>query len=670
MLYEYDGRSHTSSRDGDDTCTTMKDAVLVLDPVTEWREVLNAIKQLGMVALAGTCNPLEGREDMAKFIPDEATLLDAGFDTVLFNSFSSGDGLIFTGFDVYSAAQEIKLFERGNNIRVCGIIPLAETAVEYCDTVAALLGLKHNPLGTVLARRDKALMKETVANAGLRVCKFMRLKDPSEVPDAVSKLSLHYPIVIKTPQGFSTAHVHICENERIAMDRVEYILRSGASSPDCRTPAFALLEEYIGGEEIAVNMMSIGGDVQCTDIWLYRKSISEGTARYISADLLDRDDAKLHQIISYAKKVADALGIRYGAAHLELKSFYCEKSQAYTNPCMIEIGARLSGGRKATLSQAVTEGWHPFRALVESHCGRKVVFPTSFSPGGKHARHLFLPHLNSGKVVKIEGTERFESLSSYHSHFILTKAGDTVDRTTDITSCSGFVWLVGTRATVEADARAVWDTFAIHTEAPRESNTTKSDSSAGADGHCLGRVLAPSLWIGNLSSLRNIDMLQEDTESEKGEGGAEITVLTLLSSPMLKNFARDCVSKQREQLQTRKDVSIQHIVVDMKDDSDPGFISGPLPKAIEAIDKALGTNAESSTRKYCLVHCAKGESRSVTVVAAWLMLRKGFSMQTALAEVRKARPNANPNLAFIAALHAIEASENDLEKAAKRLSVE
>uniref|UniRef100_A0A7S2EFX3 Uncharacterized protein n=2 Tax=Ditylum brightwellii TaxID=49249 RepID=A0A7S2EFX3_9STRA len=642
---------------------TAKDAILILDPLTEWREVLGAIKRKGVIAIAGICNSLEGRDDIGHFMPNEATLYEAGFDFVLFthlfqgrNASSAppgGSPSIFNGFDVYSATQRIKLLEKENYIRVCSVIPLSETAVGYCDVVASLLGISsHNPINTVLARSDKAIMKECIADAGLRVAKFARIKRTCDVPNVVSNLSLQFPIVIKTPQGFSTKDAYICDSENDAMSKVDIIL-NGKVAPDRRIPTLALIEEYIGGEEFEVNMMSTPVRIECTDVWLYRKTIGEGVVRYISADMMDPGEKKLEMIVAYATQVAAAVGTVYGAAYLKLKATYCEEKQQYIDPCMIEFGARISGGRKTTLTRAVVKGWQPFEALIDAHCGHNITFPQSFSPGDQHACQLFLPHQISGKV-----TEFKETLSTYHSHVLLGKVGDVVERTTDIASFGGFVWLAGPKQAVKNDAQTVWEFFSLQTE-PVEKEFNM--------GRITGVPNLESLWIGNLFSLSQIDSILENPKSAGSGSMVEITILTLLSSSRLKNFARDCVDKQKEKLES-KGIAIHHIVVDLKDNCDPNFLSGPLPLAVDKIDDAMCLSSSiSGVHKYCLIHCAKGESRSVAVAAAWLMLRRGLTLQDALAKVKRARPNANPNLGFVAALHAIEASNNDIDQAAKRL---
>ncbi|QDZ25544.1 dual specificity phosphatase [Chloropicon primus] len=53
------------------------------------------------------------------------------------------------------------------------------------------------------------------------------------------------------------------------------------------------------------------------------------------------------------------------------------------------------------------------------------------------------------------------------------------------------------------------------------------------------------------------------------------------------------------------------------------------------------------------VHCYAGQSRSVTLVVAWL-IETGFTLEEALAKVRKARPSARPNSGFMEQLERFE----------------
>ena len=114
-------------------------------------------------------------------------------------------------------------------------------------------------------------MKVAVANAGLRVAKYARLtqRDGSDAIKAIDELELTYPVVVKTPRGMSTMDVYVCNNEEEAVNHTADIVRS--VGPDGRRTQYALLEEFIGGEEFAINLLAsptTPRGVQVTDVWL------------------------------------------------------------------------------------------------------------------------------------------------------------------------------------------------------------------------------------------------------------------------------------------------------------------------------------------------------------------------------------------------------------------
>lgn len=85
-------------------------------------------------------------------------------------------------------------------------------------------------------------------------------------------------------------------------------------------------------------------------------------------------------------------------------------------------------------------------------------------------------------------------------------------------------------------------------------------------------------------------------------------------------------------------------------------LAGHLPSTTSFIMDAL-RNPEARI----LVHCAEGVSRSVSVVAAYLMAQFGWTPIEALQYIRSKRRVANPNFGFIQQLH--EYSRNSLGRA-------
>ncbi len=67
-------------------------------------------------------------------------------------------------------------------------------------------------------------------------------------------------------------------------------------------------------------------------------------------------------------------------------------------------------------------------------------------------------------------------------------------------------------------------------------------------------------------------------------------------------------------------------------------------EAFEFIDKAKKPNCR------CLVHCAMGQSRSVSIVIGYLMSRNKLSFDEAYKYVKEKRPSADPNMGFVSRL--------------------
>lgn len=205
--------------------------------------------------------------------------------------------------------------------------------------------------------------------------------------------------------------------------------------------------------------------------------------------------------------------------------------------------------------------------------------------------------------------------------------------------------------------------------------------------NAAGEVL-PGLWVGNLMSAFHLGHLaQESTDigssSTDRRVAVVVTVISVLSNPNLIKLVTDALEGQRrlkvgkpatsnnaENYRYRRIIiGINHIVIPLKDTVDSD-LSSLLPNALTAIDEALGKNVTLSSpstndclptefdrddvkyhnqRRICLVHCARGASRSVSVIVAYLISRYSHAFNTfdeALRHVRTVRPQAIPNVGF------------------------
>ena len=190
-----------------------------------------------------------------------------------------------------------------------------------------------------------------------------------------------------------------------------------------------------------------------------------------------------------------------------------------------------------------------------------------------------------------------------------------------------------------------------------------------------GQVLS-GLWIGNLMSVSHLDDIIHRTVSDSNTSSLSdnkktvvVTVISVLSNPNLIRLATDLIEKQRKKKDINdcnRTIDIKHVIIQLKDTVDSDLTS-VLPSALEAIDTVLGpnTNLQSTSdekrndnfQRICLVHCAKGASRSVSVVLAYLMSRQSNrfkSFDEALSHIRTVRPQASPNIGFALELRKYE----------------
>ncbi|KAL3792076.1 hypothetical protein ACHAW5_008246 [Stephanodiscus triporus] len=198
-----------------------------------------------------------------------------------------------------------------------------------------------------------------------------------------------------------------------------------------------------------------------------------------------------------------------------------------------------------------------------------------------------------------------------------------------------------------------------------------------------GEVL-PGLWVGNFMSVFHLGYLAKKS-TKIGSSSTDkvvVTVISVLSNPNLILLVTNALKEQQRlqsdatnnssDNQSRRiyyiDI-INHKVFPLKDTVDSD-LSSLLPDSLTAIDEALGKNITPlspstnncllndfnqdndkchNLQRICLVHCAKGVSRSVSVIVAYLLSRHSDRFHTfdeALQHVRTVRPQAMPNVGF------------------------
>ncbi len=255
------------------------------------------------------------------------------------------------------------ILEFDNTYPLAAIVGVDDDTTLLATTASEVLGLPHNPVASAKATRNKYLLRDTLAANGVPVPAYQRFSiydNPTEIvgvgspkrysgvgspnPDGTDT-HVSFPCVIK-PLSLSASRGVIRADTPAefieAFQRTTKLLRTlqAATEADSQehVSQYLLVEDYIPGIEVALEGILLEGELK-TLAFFDKPDPLEGPffeeTLYITPSRLSVDiqDA-LHNATAEA---ADALGLRHGPVHAELR--YNDNGAH-----LIEIAARTIGG--------------------------------------------------------------------------------------------------------------------------------------------------------------------------------------------------------------------------------------------------------------------------------------------------------------------------------------
>ncbi|WP_053752587.1 ATP-grasp domain-containing protein [Streptomyces sp. MMG1533] len=239
------------------------------------------------------------------------------------------------------------------------------------------LGLPGPDPAGVRAARDKSATRRLCAAAGVPVPGFARV----EAPEEVYGLGLAYPCVVKPLDDGGSNGVRLCRAPEDAADHVRLLLKDTHNERGQRKIPAALVEEYVDGPEVSVEVLVRGGVVSVLAVTF--KELGElpyfcETGHHVPAALGSGLDEHCAEV---AARSLAAVGFDFGAAHVELRL-------AADGPRLIEINCRPAGDRITRLV-ALSTGVDIPAELVAMHLDPVRPLP---APGTHQAAAVaFLP---------------------------------------------------------------------------------------------------------------------------------------------------------------------------------------------------------------------------------------------------------------------------------------
>ncbi len=316
------------------------------------------------------------------------------------------------------------------------VIPGAEQGVVLATKLANDLDVLCNPIENLDAMTLKHEMHNRLAKHNLRHIRGQVITSVEEAVKFYDEENLN-EVVVKPVYSAGSTGVRICLNKDEMINSIKEL--STKTNLYGNRLSKLLVQERINGEEYFVNTVSCDGNHRVTLIWKYRKvKTAEGGMIYDTIETVNELNLGEAEMVEYAYKVADAIGIRYGPVHGE----YMIDDDG---PVLIEVNCRPSGCHMDADYLDRISGQHETDSVLDSY-----LKPERFHEEKKKRYRLYahgaLKLLITPKDLLADSAPLRNISIKLKSHY-KTALDDTFDakefiKTEDLESSSGIIYLV------------------------------------------------------------------------------------------------------------------------------------------------------------------------------------------------------------------------------------
>lgn len=339
---------------------------------------------------------------------------------------------------------------------IAGIATTSEFYLVPVAGQAARRGLAGNPPEAMAICRDKSRTRLVLREAGVPQPSFAVVVPGGDVADAVAAVGL--PCVVKPADDSSSTNVRLCRSVAEATAHAATVLAIAANVRGQATARTVLVEQYLSGPELSVEMFSVAGRTTCVGVTA--KSVTAGGPHFVEyqhifpADLAPpaRQDA-----VDTVTRALEATGFAYGASHVEVK-------QVPAGWAIVEINARLAGGMIPELVRLATGV-----ELLEQQLRAFAGLPVQLEPvRERYAGVRFLLAAEAGRLVAVNGVASARAVPQVESVTITVSVGAAVQPARDAYDRLGYAIATGDSAD---DVRATLATACGRIELIVEGNT-------------------------------------------------------------------------------------------------------------------------------------------------------------------------------------------------------
>lgn len=326
------------------------------------------------------------------------------------------------------------------------VVPVDDATTVVASAIGEALGLRVNPLAAAQATRNKRVMRERLARAGVPSPPFTTVgvgEDPRAAARRMRYPSVLKPLVLSASRGVIRADD---EAEFVAaFERIRAILRIPDVAELGEGTDSVLVEGFIPGAEVALEGLLEDGALRTLALF-DKPDPLEGPffeeTIYVTPSRLP--EATQGAVADAAARAARALGLSDGAVHCELR---LRATPAGLEPVVLEIAARSIGGLCGRTLRFGT-GMSLEELILRRALGRPIA---SFERERGAAAVMMVPIPRGGLLEEVRGLDEARAVRHVEDVTISLHKGQEVVPLPEGSRYLGFIF---SRAATPAAAEA------------------------------------------------------------------------------------------------------------------------------------------------------------------------------------------------------------------------
>lgn len=286
-----------------------------------------------------------------------------------------------------STMDEDAVLKAAEEFKPDGIMTLAtDMPMRGVAKVSDKLGLYSISYETAVKATDKFEMIKAFKEHDVPSPWFYTIDSLDELKTLESRLS--FPCIMKPTDNAGSHGVVLAKSFKELVDSYDY-------SHDCSRHGKVIIEEYLQGSEVSVEVMVVDGTAHILQI---TDKLTTGAPHFVEMGHSQptRHPANVsHAIEDVAARACAAVGINKGPAHVEM--MVTERG-----PVMIELGARMGGDNITTGLVPLSTGVDMVKATIDVALSNAPDITPSLSCGSA-IRYFDVPF---GTIKSISGVEQ------------------------------------------------------------------------------------------------------------------------------------------------------------------------------------------------------------------------------------------------------------------------